>query len=314
VTLGATLGACGARDLPANETEATASTSTTTPIDTGDEVDSADPTSASATVPGTTITSETGPVDTGTSVDGSSSSDGDDGGCQAGFYGGCPPDGGNNNLECDIWAQDCMRGEKCMPWSNDGSGLWNATICSPLDPDPAEVGEPCIVEGSGVSGIDNCALGAMCWSVDDTNTGTCVDMCMGSEANPTCADPETSCAIGYDGVVILCLPVCDPLVQDCVEGDGCYLTDDEFLCQPVIGMTAGHGGPCTFLDSCEVGLQCTDGMNVAGCAGLSCCTEFCDLEAADPNAVCSAAADGETCTVLLEDGQFPNVGICRLPD
>jgi hypothetical protein len=314
VTLGATLGACGARDLPQAETDATTTSSMSSTSSTVDTIDSADPTTAATTMPGTTMSSETMPMDTGTSVDDSSSSDGDDGGCQAGFYGGCPPDSGPDDFECDVWAQDCQRGEKCMPWANDGGPLWNATRCTPLDPDPADVGEPCNAEGSGVSGIDDCALGAMCWGVDDMNAGTCVDMCMGSEANPTCANPETSCAIGYNGAVIVCLPICDPLLQDCVDGDGCYLTNDEFLCQPVFGVPAGHGEPCTFVDSCEVGLQCTDGVNVVGCAGLSCCTEFCDLEAADPNAPCSAAADGEVCTVLLDGGEFPNVGICRLPD
>src|SRR4029078_9155118 len=30
------------------------------------------------------------------------------------------PDGGNVSNECDIWAQDCPEGEKCMPWDNAG--------------------------------------------------------------------------------------------------------------------------------------------------------------------------------------------------
>ncbi len=40
-----------------------------------------------------------------------------------------------------IWAQDCPEGEKCMPWANDGGGSWNATRCSPLDPNPSAVGD-----------------------------------------------------------------------------------------------------------------------------------------------------------------------------
>ena len=46
-----------------------------------------------------------------------------------------PPDGGST-IECDIWADDCPRGTKCMPWAADGGSTWNATKCSRLA-DPA---------------------------------------------------------------------------------------------------------------------------------------------------------------------------------
>src|SRR5262245_15971404 len=38
------------------------------------------------------------------------------------------PDGGGSN-ECDVWAQDCPPGEKCMPWANDGGSSWNSLRC-----------------------------------------------------------------------------------------------------------------------------------------------------------------------------------------
>ena len=41
-----------------------------------------------------------------------------------GFF--CPPDGGDEFFECDLFAQDCPAGEKCMPWANDGTEVWNA--------------------------------------------------------------------------------------------------------------------------------------------------------------------------------------------
>ena len=136
-------------------------------------------------------------------------------------------------FECDIFAQDCPDGEKCMPWANDGGGAWNATRCTAVDDSAGQPGDECIVEGSGVSGIDSCDLGVMCWDVDpETNVGTCVAMCTGDEANPICEDPATTCTIANNGAIVLCLPTCDPLLQDCGDDQGCYPIDDEWSCAP----------------------------------------------------------------------------------
>ena len=172
----------------------------------------------------TTSPSTTDATTVGTSVTGAestSTSEGDDdvvddNGCA--FYGGCPFDGGNTNLECDVWAQDCPADEKCMPWANDGGPRWNATRCSPLDPASDQPGDPCLVEGSAVSGIDTCVISSMCWDVDpDTNAGTCVAFCGGSEANPIC-DEGLTCMSGYLGTVNVCVPTCDPGLL-CLEAD-----------------------------------------------------------------------------------------------
>ena len=120
--------------------------------------------------------------------------------------------GGGVSLECSVWDQDCPAGEKCNPWANDGGDQHNALKCSPLDPDPAQPGEACNVEGSAVSGVDDCDLGVLCWEVDGaTLEGTCVAMCQGNEAQPQCAEGEF-CWIGNDGVLPLCLP--DALCAD----------------------------------------------------------------------------------------------------
>src|SRR5689334_19955710 len=65
------------------------------------------------------------------------------------------PDLGSG-VECDVWIDDCPVGTKCMPWANDGGNSWNATRCTPLAEDPNGIGEPCTVEGSPVTGIDDC--------------------------------------------------------------------------------------------------------------------------------------------------------------
>ena len=115
------------------------------------------------------------------------------------------PDGGGVSFECDLFAQDCPEGEKCMPWANDGGMEWNATRCSPISDMPGGAGETCMAEGNGFSGIDDCGLGEMCWDVDRANAGSCISMCTGDEANPQCPGDEW-CFIGYDGSVSVCMP------------------------------------------------------------------------------------------------------------
>jgi len=229
------------------------------------------------------------------------------------------PDGGGVNIECDVWAQDCAEGEKCMPWANDGGSSWNATRCSPLDPNPAQIGDPCTVEGSGVSGIDNCDIASMCWDVDpETNMGTCAGFCSGSEANPVCEDPTTSCVIANEGGLSLCLPICDPLLQDCVEGQGCYPIDDGFACAPDAGGEDGaYGEACAFINVCDPGMFCANPEAVPNCASEGCCSPFCDMSDPDAGAACPGAAGGQECVAWYEEGQAPpgfeNVGACAIP-
>ncbi|HET6585676.1 MAG TPA: ribulose phosphate epimerase [Nannocystaceae bacterium] len=273
---------------------------------------------------------DNGDDDTGSNDDNDDSADDndDDGDSGGGSSGGAddtmgfiqPPDGGGINIECDVWAQDCAEGQKCMPWANDGGNAWNATKCSPVDPNPAQIGDPCTVEGSGVSGIDNCAISSMCWNVDpETNMGTCVAFCSGSEANPVCEDPATSCSILNEGTLILCLPTCDPLLQDCMEGEGCYVTNDTFSCVPDAGGEMGaFGEGCEFLNVCDPGLFCANPDGVPNCAGsIGCCSTFCDISDPNASAACPGAAGGQECTAWYEEGQAPpgleDVGACVIP-
>jgi hypothetical protein len=229
----------------------------------------------------------------------------------------CPHDLGVHD-ECDVWAQDCAAGLKCMPCANDGGNSWNSTCCTPIDPTPAAIGGPCTVEGSGVSGIDDCPIASMCWNVDpETSSGTCVAFCQGTEANPLCEDPSTSCSINGEETLILCLHVCDPLAQDCGEWQGCYALNDLFFCVPDAGGDGGGlGDECDFLNECDPGLFCADADRVTGCSGsANCCSQFCDITSADPDAQCSLA--GQVCVPWYELGMAPpgltHVGACALP-
>jgi hypothetical protein len=224
------------------------------------------------------------------------------------------PDGGSKNILCSLWKNDCPRGEKCMPWANDGGSSWNATKCTPLDPDPNAPGEPCTVVDNGVSGIDDCEAFAMCWDVDPrTLMGECIAFCRGSEANPVCEDPNTQCSITGDGVIIPCLPNCDPLAQECGEGEGCYPVDNHFECAPdVSGEDGAAGDVCEFINVCDPSLFCASADSLPACDGTSCCTPFCDL--ASPTPTCPLFTE---CVPFYSEDQAPpgdeDVGGCMTP-
>jgi hypothetical protein len=232
------------------------------------------------------------------------------------------PDGGGVTNECDQWTQDCPAGEKCMPWANDGGSAWNATRCSPVSANPGQIGDECMVEGSGVSGVDNCDLGSMCYYVDpETSLGICVGFCLGSADAPQC-DPGYLCSISNNGVLTLCRRTCDPLLQDC-ESDGTACLPaagaDGFVCiVDASGETGAVGDPCEFLNACDPGHWCAAAEAVPGCtSAMGCCTEFCDLTEPDPDAGCSLSAQGAACEPWWEEGQAPpsleHVGACVIP-
>ena len=236
------------------------------------------------------------------------------------------PDLGDGS-ECSVFAQDCPVGFKCMPWASDGGNVWNEWGCKPLADEPAGVGESCHVEGSGSLGIDDCDLASMCWDVDpETHEGTCVPFCAGSEEAPTCEDPKRGCVIVGDGTIsILCHSICNPLYDDCGEGEVCIDTssvDSGWVCATdVSGESGAYGDPCAFLNGCEPGLICVSVGEVApgeACEGAAgCCTEICDLTDPAGDQQCAGAADGQVCQPWYEAGDAPpgyeTVGVCAVP-
>lgn len=217
--------------------------------------------------------------------------------------------------ECDPFAQDCAEGERCVPWADDGGTSWNATRCSPLSADPDQVGESCMVEGSGVSGIDTCDVGLMCWAVDaETNTGTCIELCGCGPEQPTCGGGG-ACSIANDGVLPLCLPACDPLDAEgtCPTGEACYPVGDGFQCAPDASGSDGQpGSPCSFINACDPGAACVDDAVVPNCFGAGCCAAFCDLD------VPGTCPVGTTCEPWFNPGEEPlechvDTGVCIVP-
>ena len=307
-------GGCGpAVSLP--DQQDTGSTGSTASAD-ATTVDSATTVGTSqTTTPGTSVGTSVGTLMTSASDTSDSTDVTNDG---SAFFPGAD-DGGSSIFECDQFTQDCPRGEKCMPWANDGGSSWNGSRCAPLDPNPQQPGEPCMVEGSGFSGIDNCELGSMCFDVDpETNSGECVAFCQGNEANPFCADACSQCAIGGDSVLILCIPECDPVAQDCDPGEGCYPINDSFGCVVDAGGDSGTiGEACEFVNVCDPGSLCAPTENVPGCADATgCCTPFCNVDVVDN---CDALVPGTSCVPWFDDGQRPDgcgsgtIGACLLP-
>ncbi|MBL9102209.1 MAG: ribulose phosphate epimerase [Myxococcales bacterium] len=274
--------------------------------------------------------SDTG-VDPTTGVGGSAP--GSEGGTTAGSTGGATEvggsssgggtfivmsDGGAGTKECDNWAQDCPEGQKCMPYADNGSNAWNATKCVDVPANPGQPGDECNVEGSAVSGLDSCDKGVMCWDVDpNTQMGVCVGLCTGSVEAPVC-DSDHTCFVSNDGVLNLCLDLCDPLAQDCAGDDLCIPNPQgqgEFTC--VLDASGEEGqafDPCEYINACDKGLFCANPALGGECdpAAIGCCLPFCDLSAM---VVCPGA--GQECTAWFEAGTAPpgyeQVGFCGVP-
>ncbi|MCR9161498.1 MAG: hypothetical protein ACE37F_29990 [Nannocystaceae bacterium] len=300
-TLGLALPACGSVvDFP----NVDGSTGSSAESSSGpDAATSAAPDPTSSPVP-TTSSPTTGPdPTTSASTEGSSESDGCD-------FLDCDDTDSPPDVGCDIWEQNCAEGEKCTAYANDGGAAWNDTRCVPIVDDPGGLYEPCTVEESGVSGIDTCDLGLMCWNVTEELTGTCQGLCQGSRQDPTCEDESAVCAVSGDATLPLCLSRCDPLDPDtCARNEGCYPTGYGLLCIPdASGRLGGAFDQCEYVNACDPGLSCVGADVVPGCESNSCCTPFCDL--ADP--VCPEMT---TCVPFFEPGQVPDgfeseLGLC----
>jgi hypothetical protein len=282
-----------------------------TPPESGDEdandddADTEGDAGSAESTPGTsgaTATSTSG--NDATTSPGSAEDSGDDEG--QGFV--VPPDGGAAN-ECDPKAQDCPDGQKCTAWANDGGTFWNANRCVAVTGENVG-GDPCTVEGSGVSGTDDCDVGFICMYTNEENIGTCIQFCEGE--NEDCGI-ESVCAIYNDGVLPICLVSCDPLLQNCPEMQSCIDTPNgAFICfTDASGETGLAGDPCPAEhgeNSCDPGMWC--GAGSAGCDSVNCCTPYCDLS--DPG-----CASPNECIGFFGEGNAPpgyeDVGVCIIP-
>ena len=214
---------------------------------------------------------------------------------------------------CDVWAQDCPEGQKCAAIVSDGGISWNAVKCVDVT-GTDEPGESCVVTDA-FEGLDSCIKGAMCFYFDKDGVGYCVAQCTGSANAPVC-ESGGDCAIDGDGVLILCLLTCDPLLQDCPNPDlGCY-PNVEFECWPDASGDEGQANdPCEFND-CDPGLMCAEAAQVGvGCSqgSTGCCTPFCEFPGgACPNPDQQCVQWFDPMTLPANDPQL-GIGYCGVP-
>ncbi len=226
------------------------------------------------------------------------------------------PDEGIGAVQCNVFTQDCPPGKKCAAWAQGGGGAWTATKCVDIIGDGAP-GEPCTTIGGAASGSDDCALGAMCWNVDETNHGTCVALCTGTPQAPQCP-PGSECQISSEAILNLCLPTCDPLLQDCVGDDLCIPTPEGiyFRCvKDASGDLGQANDPCEFANVCDKGLMCLEvaaASSACDPGSTGCCTPFCKFPGSpcpNPDQQCNQWVDAMN---NIPPG-YESVGICAIP-
>jgi hypothetical protein len=143
--------------------------------------------------------------------------------------------------------------------------------------------------------------------------GHCAAFCTGSEAQPICPDEALRCTFLGETFPSLCLSVCDPVVQDCAEGTGCYPFYESFRCFVDLSEGGGASGdPCEYFSECDPGSFCAPTDAVPECSAppaAGCCTPFCDLDVADP-----PCPEGLECIAWYDEGAAPegfeSVGGC----
>jgi hypothetical protein len=229
--------------------------------------------------------------------------DGTDDADDAGFIN--TPDGGITG-QCSPAEQDCPKGEKCTSYvSTPGGATVDATKCVPSTGN-AVAGESCIREAEN----DDCAPGFFCMTDVSGNTGDgfCLEYC---DPGDGVCEYGGECFGFNDGQLPICQNTCDPLLQDCSPGQGCYAAFDNFVCaQPGFGKDGTDGAECATIQGCEPGLICRGGT--AGCTAESgCCTPYCEVsgggvECTDPQETCIQALDAPPPSLA-------DVGYCGIP-
>jgi len=206
-------------------------------------------------------------------------------------------------------ADDCPSGQKCSYVVDEELGPTNR--CVELLGDKLE-GESCQRVGES----DDCGPHRICWATEaDGSAGICVEFC---DLALTCVDERTICSVASGGLLPLCLRACDPLVQDCFGGWGCYPDPDQrWVCDvDRSGELGEHGDPCECINCCDPGLACLAGamVDAEGCGGegaAGCCGAICAL---DEPPTCPSEA--EDCEPFYEDNAvmigLEDVGLCRL--
>ena len=192
--------------------------------------------------------------------------------------------------ECDPYKQDCQSG-KCLPVP--GAAV---SFCSLVISPGNQLGDPCT---HGVD-ADDCDAGLVCVTgTGEGGPGICREICGCGPAYPTCQSGGTVCVTLEVGFAV-CMPSCDPLAQDCGDGQSCIANPGGFSCVPAVGdLPVGYG--CSTLADCAAGLSC---LQEEGATGFT-CHQLCDTQNPEcpPGQICGDFVNPiGTC--------HPHVGAC----
>lgn len=212
--------------------------------------------------------------------------------------------------ECDPQQQDCLEGEKCTAVAKMEGKPWDTNTCVPVMGE-GQAGDLCDIEDGKYTGRDNCAKGLLCMLSDQEGKGgVCIEFC---SAESECTMSDATCEIYNDGILPICLPPCDPLIQDCPEGQACYQGAISFVCFKEVAKPGegGQGTPCMSVNICEKGFTCADAATLTDCPGTGCCSAFCAVSEGDAPCLPDLA-----CVPFFPEGMAPegfhDVGICAL--
>ena len=207
---------------------------------------------------------------------------------------------------CNAYTQNCPEGFKCMFKAD-----FSVAQCAVNDENAKGVGDVCVVNDSG---IDDCEQGAFCWKVnEETHEGTCTPLCVDGD---TPCPPQHFCyGFARHGVDAgICIGLCDPLEQDCDEGELCIPSPQYgFSCAlDASGEEGAYGDPCEFANACDPGLLCINPEYVEGCQAGGCCTPFCDItEMPD-----QCPGDSQECIPWYDmdaPPEYEKMGVCGIP-
>jgi len=224
---------------------------------------------------------------------------------------------------CSLILQDCPSGQKCVAWNSTGGIIPDGVKCVDEAVNADGIGEECNVIGNFGSGDDTCVKGSMCFDIDNNGEGSCVGHCSGTPELPVCQKSEEVCVTFFDPPVPLCFVSCDPLIQNCPTGEGCYMDapnigSEGFVCMPTVlapTENGDYGDLCYNQAGCAPGFSCIWPENVPNCKFEYCCSPWCDYES-DPS-VCSDLDETMECVPWYEEGMeqpgLETLGICAIP-
>ncbi|MEZ4385425.1 MAG: hypothetical protein R3A79_29135 [Nannocystaceae bacterium] len=304
---------CSGDDTSENTDSATTTASTTGTSTTGATETTTDTSGSTSDGTGSTTAVDTetsggavcgdGKQDPGEECDDGNNEDQD--GCSA----ECLTEG---TIMCDVLEQDCPDGMKCAPTNSEMGAYWDQNTCIPINGNGL-FGDPCdVVEGQELgSGIDTCDLGFFCFGFDgDGKDGSCFALC---EGDTKVCQGDQVCINANGGALPICLDGCDPLVQDCSDGQACYASTDDaaFICSPYDAEGMDNDN-CSYDNACLPGLWCMAPELVDGCdqGNDGCCNPYCDINDG------SECSENEVCVAIFDEPQkseWADAGACVLP-